>query len=433
MHIWKFIYYVATVKPNPRTVSTFTFFMKAGMFQSLLQILDRSCKDKQFLLEDYNRLVPYRCLELIFASTQAVYDLNEEIVATVLEDPQFAVDVFYPLLCGTISCVEEVMACQVVGNFSCFPPGVTWLLNNPKVVGKIGKHLWYTYDVFYRCIQQYQELLVTYIKHQTNSHLNVCDGHPYQPSPSGIADLSTYVVLCCMCNVCAAHPDDEPMERIEPSLLAVVKEGLYTHMGTVIYGIILNDNKYHEDLTIGKFLSFLSWSCFQHQTQKLVVEQLHSLPTCRTDFPLHYDKDSFSKSRSVAACLVTHASHQDYETGSHFATLALVYLLKEDESVAMELVRVAGETLFDMAHSIYHAQMPARDKPISLKRIFLETMLKFGGSSFFSETGAVIKPSGMALLTLSSLAVGLRITTLYQTSLQVCHLMVSFIVCREEV
>ena len=71
--------------------------------------------------------------------------------------------------------------------------------------------------------------------------------------------------------------------------------------------------------------------------QKLVIEQLRSLPVSRNDFPLFYAKDSYTISRSVIACLITHANHLDYEKGSHFATLALIFLLKESETVAMEV------------------------------------------------------------------------------------------------
>ena len=335
----------------------------------------------------------------MFAATQAAYDLNDEVVNTILADRDKVAKIFYPLICGQVTILEEVMTCQLLANFSCFPKGVTWLLDNPKIVGKIGRHIWSTYDLIYKHVRQYEELQVSYVRHLTYSPLEVTKDHtPYEPSPMNFADLNTYVVLCCMCNVCAAHPDEEPMERIEPSLLAVVNEGLYTHMGTALYGIILNDNKYNQELTQEKFLSFVSWSCFQHESQKLIIEQLHSLPTSRNDTPLFYERESYSKSRSVIALLITHAAHLDYEKGSQFVTLALIYLLKENDDVAMEVVRVVGDTLLDLAHSLYHAQMPAGEKPISLKRMVLETMLKFGGSSYFSESGSVVKPSGNEFL-----------------------------------
>lgn len=393
-HFWKFFYSAAMVRPTPEVTATAAFLMKAGIFQWIVRLLGR-CSDKEFLLADYNRYVPYRVLELIFAATQAPYNLNDQVVCTVLEDPEKAFNAFYPLVCGQLSCMEEILACQLTANFSCYPTGVTWLLDHPEMVGKIGIHMWSTYDLLYKCVNQYMELQVPCIKHLVFTEIEVVkDANMYKPLPISVADLNTFVVLCCLCNVCAAHPEDEPMERVEPCLLAVVNEGLFNHMGTVIYGIILNDNKYHEDLNVEKFLSFLSWSCFQIKTQKLAVEQLHSLPTSRDDFPLYYAKDSYSKSRSVIACLVTHACHLDFEKGSHFATLALVYLLKEDDDVALELLKVAGDTLFDLAHSIYHAQMPSPEqKPISLKRIVMETILRFGGSSYFNEMGAFVKAS----------------------------------------
>jgi hypothetical protein len=395
LHLWKFLYAVAMIKPTPRMTETVTYYMKAGMFQCFMRILERH-SDRKFLLTDYNRYVPYRVLETIFAAMQASYTLNDEIANTVLEDPEKAFDIFYSLVGGELTLLEEVLATQVTANLSCFPNGVTWLLNHPLLVGKIGIHVWSLYEQFFKSMSQYQEVHIPYIRHLAYTKMKVAPSQCYEPMPMVIADLCTFVVLCCMCNVCAAHPDEEPMERVEPSLLAVVKEGLFDHMGSASYAIILNDNKYHEELTLEKFLSFLSWSCFQIETQKLAIEQLNSLPTSRHDSPLFYAKDSYSKSRSVIACLVTHSCRMDFEKGSHFTTLGLIYLLKEDDDVAMELIRIAGDTLFDMAHSIYHAQMPSPEqKPVSFKRMVLETILRFGGSSYFNESGVVVKPSGI--------------------------------------
>lgn len=404
MHLWKFLYSVAMMKPTPRHIETVAYYIRAGIFQCMMRILAR-CTDQKFLLMDYNRHIPYRILEGIFAATQAAYTLNDDVVNAVLEDQEKAYDIFYPLVCGQISIMEEVLATQLTANFSCYPNGVVWLLDHPKLVGKIGRHVWSLYEQFFTEVSQKQEVQIPYIKHLAFTKIEIVKNlSNYKPLPIPIADLCTFIVLCCMCNVCAAHPEDEPMERVEPSLLAVVKEGLFNNMGSVSYGIILNDNRYHDELTLEKFLSFLSWSCFQIETQKLAIEQLHSLPTSRHDFPLFFAKDSYSKSRSVIACLVTHSCRMDFEKGSHFTTLALVYLLKESDDIAMELVRWAGDTLFDMAHSIYHAQMPSPEqKPISFKRMVLETILRFGGSSYFSESGTVIKPSGNSMAHLALL------------------------------
>lgn len=395
MHFWRFVYFVAMMKPGPESFTTFNFITKAGLFQCVMRILGR-CLDRNFLLKDYNRLVPYRALELIFAATQADFDGKEEIIVTVLEEPEKAFDIFYPIICGEISAVEQVLACQLTANLSCFDSGVVWLLDHPQIVGKIGWHLWGTYDLLYRSVCQYEELQVCYMKHQVFSPLEVASGdHSYSPLPLTVADLNTYIVLCCLCNVCATHLEgEEPMERVEPCLLAVVKEGLYDHVGIVSYCIILNDNKY-KHLCVEKFLSFLSWSCFQIKSQKVILDQICSLPHHREDIPLFYDKDSYSKSKSVIALLVTHANHLDYEKGSHFVTLAIIYLLRVDEEVAMEVLRWSGDILFDLAHSIHHAHMPSKeDSAVSLKRVVMETMLKFGGSSFFDEDETVVKPSG---------------------------------------
>ena len=394
MHFWRFVYFMALVTPTPETLATFAFIMNAGLFHSMMRILGR-CVDRVFLLKGYNRLIPYRILELIFAATQADCDANNDVVEMVLVEPDKAFDTFYPLICGEISAVEQLMACHVTANLSCYDNGVLWLMNYPKIVGRIGWHLWGSYHLLYRNLFQYEELQVPYMKHLIYSPLEVLKGkQSYEPKPLYVADLNTFIVLCCLCNVCATHLEGGPMDIVETSLFAVVKEGLFDHMGMVSYAIILNDNSYPA-LCMEKFLSFFSWSCFPVASQRIIFEQFHSLPTHRNDSVFFFDKDSFSKSRSVLALLITHANHLDYENGSHFVTLAIIYLLRGDEDGAMDLLRCSGDLLFDLSHSICHAQMPSKkEKAVSLKRVVLEAMLKFGGSSFINEKGIVVKPSG---------------------------------------
>ncbi len=397
LHFWKFVYFITLIRPTRKTLSTLKYLIKTGLFPCLLRILKRGM-DPKFVLKEYNRLVAYRSLEILFAASQAITNLYDDILDQILEDPEYAYDVFYPYVAGEISCMEQAVACQVTSNFSCFPKGVIWLLEHPKLVGQIGKQLWTIYDTFYTCLKQYSDHTIPFVKYSSYSSITVTDRQVYDGQPLIIANLITSLVLICLCNLCAAHPEDEPMERIEPSLLAVVKEGFFDHVGTIGCGILLSFDSYNE-VSFEKYLSCLSWSCFQRDSQKIIIDQLHSLPASRHDYPLYYEKDCHSKSQSMLACLMTHTAHLDYEAGSHFCTLAVVYLLKEDEDVAMEVVRAAGDTLFDLSHSIYHAQMPdSNDKPISLKRIIIETMLKFGGSSYFSETGDIVKPSGKVVI-----------------------------------
>ena len=45
MHLWKFFYGTAMVTPTPRMVATAAFFLRAGIFQCGVRILER-CSDK---------------------------------------------------------------------------------------------------------------------------------------------------------------------------------------------------------------------------------------------------------------------------------------------------------------------------------------------------------------------------------------------------
>ena len=178
------------------------------------------------------------------------------------------------------------------------------------------------------------------------------------------------------------------MDKIEPSLLEVVKAGLYWNMGDVCYGIHLNDSKYTTDLTIDKFLSFLSWSCFQKETQKILMEQIKSLPFCQQDEPLlYFSRTAMSRSRTVVAFLITHALWLDYDRGSHYSILGLISLLSENVEYAMEVVEMIGDMLFDLAHSFHHVRMPCDNSPLSVKRFIFETLLKLSGHTYFDEKG----------------------------------------------
>ena len=392
MHVWRTIYRMAmSVPPIPDDQATYHFFVKAGMYSNLLRILEY-CLDKKFLAIEYNRYVPYRIFELFFAASQSELDLHSYMVEKLIEGGEKTVEIFTTIASGGISCLEQLACIQVIGNMSCFSPGCIWLIDHPKLVGLVGKHLWSSYDVMYVRFRQCEDRRVEYHKHLSYTDIRVGkakdEDSKYKPSPVRIADLTTFVALCCLVNVCAAHPDESTMDKIEPSLLEVVKHGLYWNMGDIAYGILLNDSKYTTDLTIDKFLSFLSWSCFQSESQKIIMEQIKSLPYGQQDGPLlYFSRTSMSRSRTVVAFLITHALWLDYDRGSHYSILGLISLLQENVDYAMEVIEMVGDLLFDLAHSFHHVRMPCDNNPLSVKRFIFETFLRFGGYTYFDEKG----------------------------------------------
>ena len=393
MHLWKMVYVLSLRDPPvPGYVKTFNFFFEAGMIDALIRIL-QYCLEKQFRLIEYNRYVPYRILELLFASTQADISRNDSIIAKMVEDKRRALNVFYPIIRGAISWMEQLICCQVLGNFSCYPAGVAWLLDNPNVVGAIGTFLWSSFDPLYLNYRQYEERTLEYHKVLLNTELDVRNGTRQQPIPVKLGYLTTFVSLCAVCNVCAAHPE-EPMEKVQRCMLAVVKEGFYWNLSTVCYGILLNDSKYSE-LTMEKFLSFTAWTCFNKESRQLVLAQLQALPSCRKEEPIGFTRQSFTKSCSVVVFLLTHALWLDYDKGSHFGILGLVSLLTEDDEIAMEVVKVVGNQLFDLAQSFHHIQMPGDGDPLAVKRAILEPLLRLGGYSFYNEKGLKPTPASM--------------------------------------
>ena len=393
LHLWKLFYFYALTEERPEAMATANYFIKAGVLQSMMRVIAR-CFDRTFFMKEYNRLVPYRALEVVFAATQSTNQEHDWYVDIILDESCNTYDTLRRMITGEITSVEQIMACQVVGNISYTYNGTRWLIEHPVMMGKLAYFLWGMYDLTYTSYTQYEERRIFYMTQQCFTKIRFIDpDDAYDVYPLTTWDIHMFHVICSLCNVCAAHPDDEPMERIEPALLCCVKEGLFDHAGTILCGTILNDTDYR-DQTLEKFLSFFSWSTFQIEAQHMLIEQLRSRPTHRCDKPLLFDRDRDSKSNSVLAILNTHTIHMDYEKGSNFVTLAMVFLLRDDD-IAMEVIRWIGDTLFDLAHSTFHAPMPdIKDKPSSVKRVVFETMLRFGGISFFNEDGNIVKPSG---------------------------------------
>jgi len=66
MHVWKVVYMLALRDPpTPEYMTTFEYFISAGMIDALVRIL-QYCIDKEFRVIEYNRYVPYRILEVFF-------------------------------------------------------------------------------------------------------------------------------------------------------------------------------------------------------------------------------------------------------------------------------------------------------------------------------------------------------------------------------
>ena len=394
MHFLKLVYLLQVSELRGKVshvVTTIDYFLDAGIIGCFMRILTY-CLDKKFLLLEYNRYLPCRILECLFVCTHVEQPKNETAVEKIIEDEQRAVNIFYPILTGGISAIEQLTCCQLVGNLSSYVNAVNWLLRHPKLCAVVARHLWCSYDVLYTGLRQHEDLRNMYHMHLVYSNIDVTEEDGESSADSiRISDLSMYLALCLACNICAAYPDDNPMSDITPSIVAIVKEGLYEHVGEVLCGIVLNFER-NSEMTPSKFLSFVSWCCFQPSCQKIVLEQLARLPSSRHDNPFYFNRNSYTKTRSVVAFLITHAIWFDYEKGSHFAVLGILRLLMDDDTVAMEVVRLAGDLLFDLAHSIHHVRMPEDRDPIAIKRTIFEALLGLAGCSYYKENATKVEP-----------------------------------------
>lgn len=157
MHIWRSIYRLAmNIPSHPEDRATYHYFVKAGMYRSLVRILGY-CLDKKFISIEYNRYVAYRIFELFFAASQSELEGYSLMVEKLIEETDSIVPTFTAIATGGISCVEQLACCQVIGNMSCFTPGCLWLIEHPKLVGIVGKHLWCSYDVMYLKFRQCED------------------------------------------------------------------------------------------------------------------------------------------------------------------------------------------------------------------------------------------------------------------------------------
>ena len=389
MHCWKATFAVSMNHPPQRNIlRTFEWLIEVGMFQSLMRILNL-CLNQEFRAVEYNRYVPYRILETIFGAMQAEMVNGDDLIKHIIEDLDLSVKTFSAILEGKLTFAEQLMAQQVIGNFSCYPRGMILLVDAPRLAGLTGKLLWTSYDVCWINYIQYDERKLAIHRHILNTDILLTTGKLYMPGPKRSPDLCAYSALCCMCNICAGFPDECGMDKVDDCLIALVKEGYYWHLGSVANGILLSKPKYSE-LTIDKFLSLTSWSGFNHVNQKIILDQLNSLPAIRKEDPLMFFPTSKCRGRSVVAFLITHALWLDFDRGTHFSILGLMYLLKEIPEVGKAVVDAVGPQLVDLAHSIHHVKLPGDGDPMAVKRGIFEPMLKLTGMSYYSEQGEYI-------------------------------------------
>lgn len=399
MHCWKAVFAVSMSHPPMRHIlRTFEWLVEMGMFQSLMRILNH-CLDQEFLAIEYNRYVPYRILETIFGAMQAELVNGDDLIQYIIEELELSVKTFVAVLEGKLTFVEQLMGQQVIGNFSCYPRGMILLVDAPQLAGLTGKFLWISYDILWYHYTQYDERKLALHRNLLNTDI-LLDANPtkvYLPGPYRSPDLCAYSALCCMCNICAGFPDECGMDKVDDCLIALVSEGYYWHLGTIATGIHLSQPKYSE-LTIDKFLSLTSWSGFNHINQKIILDQLNSLPAIRKEEPLMFFPRSKCRGRSVVAFLITHALWLDFDRGTHFSILGLMYLLKEIPEVGRAVVDAVGSQIVDLAHSIHHVKLPGDGDPMAVKRGLFEPILQLAGMSFFSEQGDCIRtPPGVCV------------------------------------
>ena len=374
----------------PKAIALLEYFVDAGVVEFFLRVLTYS-SDPKFLLTEYNRYVPYRVLECLRTCTHGDQPLNKAVVQRIIERGQIVVETFLWVLKGGVSALEQMMCCQVMGNMSGYALGVSWLLDHPRLCGAAGRQLWTAYSTQYATFRQHQDLQSVYQRSLYEPYL--LD----PPAGDGGGDITrlpqdtTHLALTLVTNVCAAHLQDTPLSQIEPSVLAIVEEGLHDHLGNVMCGILLSCDDLPE-LTPEKFLSFVSWSVFQPQCQQLVMKQLTCLPHTRRDRPLFFSRLSFSKRRSVLSFLLTHALWMDEDNGALSALMGVVSLLKGNHDVAMEMIRLAGDLLFDLAHSLHQVELPYLGHPLPVKRVIFELFLELGGYSFYNLSGDRVTP-----------------------------------------
>ncbi len=393
MHLWPIIYAHQrdSIKTKlPYTAALFEYFIDAGMIECFLRILSYGL-ERNFLHIEFNRYAPYRIWESLVAGTHIDQPHCHAVVHRILAMEQIAVDIFLSYLNGKVSSLEAMVATQVIGNMSSYLSAMNWLLNHPTMCAAAIKYLWTSYTDQYSTFRQHQDLQSVY-QRTLYSHYQVnADEGVVTSDVSRLPQMTHHLALQLMVNICAAYPEGNTLSQVEPSILAVVEEGLHDHVGDIMCGILLNYDK-NPYVSPEKFTSVVSWSVFQSKSQKLAIEQLRRLPYTRRDKPPFFSRQSYAKSRSVIAFLITHALWFDDHNAANFATLGVISLLRQSDEIAMEIIRFAGDLLYDLAHSIHIVQLDKHPSPI--KSAILEVFLKLGGFSYYTQDKTRVSAGG---------------------------------------
>ncbi len=395
MHLWPMIYahqrYSIQTK-MPYTAALFEYFVDAGMIEFFFRILSYGL-ERKFLHIEFNRYAPYRILECLVCCTHVDQPHCHAVVHRILANEQISVDIFLSYLNGKVSSLEAMVATQVIGNLSNYVPSMTWLLHHPSMCAAAAKFLWTAYTDQYSAFRQHQDLQSVYQRTlHSNFQVNSDEG-VVMSDVTRLPQMTHHLGLQLMVNICAAYPEDNTLSQVEPSILAVVEEGLHDHVGDVMCGILLNYDV-NPHVSPEKFTSVVSWSVFQSKSQKLAIEQLRRLPYTRRDKPPFFSRQSYAKSRSVIAFLITHSLWFDDNNAANYATLGVISLLRQSDEIAMEIIRFAGDLLYDLAHSIHIVKLPDDKNPSTVKSAILEVFLKLGGFSYYTQDKTRVAAGG---------------------------------------
>ncbi len=284
-----------------------------------------------------------------------------------------------------------MVATSLLANMSSEVSVISWLLDHPDICAAVSRFIWDSHTDQYSSFRQHLDLQSV---HQRALYARFVTNVDHTVVNSNITQLPRRTIryaLILLDNLCSHCAKTSTTEAIEPVLMAVVDKGLFDYIGDVTRGILLDYDDPTRRVPPDKLMLLISWSVFHLSGQERAMEHLQRLPYTRRDQPPYFSPWSFAKSRSLVSFLITHSLWFDDLGASSNATQGVVSLLRRSDKIAVEIIKFAGDLLFDLGHSIHHVTMPDDDgKTLPIKRAIFDVFLKLGGYSYLTLDTTIV-------------------------------------------
>ena len=362
------------------------FFVDAGLVECMLRVL--SCKDKDFLMTNYNIHLAFRCIEILDALTETSSSLCSMAMAHLLHCP--GIMVLYDLLKGSLSWLEAAYSIVIFGNIAQSVEGFMWIFDRAEIWRNYIPYLWDTFDIFYKNYIQYADHRIYYHQYVlSHDYFNRYD----QCSNMNIQEIAGKVHRHALKGFIAyLQNSDHTTESLASFLELLLDCGFIEHFSDFATGVISSD--YVEGGPIEVMIIVEKLCSIKLGRDAIMKQQKECKEGKRDPFTLIYFNSNGSISKqTVLSCLLTHAVVNHPKAGSNLAIKALFHLLRDNDWSDF-IVKLAGPELFDIAHNtalkVPIGNLKSDESKIHVQRLLLEYILKFGGVKYKTKCGDTV-------------------------------------------